>query len=92
MFFKWFVVDPRGVLVNPRQGNTVGIPPPHGVTGTCSNRAPSQAEPVRFDGAGSGTFIPTNAQSDDSGTAAHDGARRWAAGKLRRAGRPSRGR
>ena len=67
MFFRWFVVDPRGVLVNPRQGDTVGIPPRHGVTGPCSNRAPSPAEPVRFDGAGSGTLIQTNVQSHDSG-------------------------
>lgn len=43
------------------------IPPLHGVKGPRSNRAPSQAEPVRFDGAGSGTLIQTNVQSHDSG-------------------------
>ncbi len=46
---------------------TTHMPPLHGVMGPRSNRAPSQAEPVRFDGHGSGTLRLTNVQSHDSG-------------------------
>lgn len=46
---------------------TTMLPALQGVRGPRSNRAPSQAEPVRFDGAGSGMLVHTTVQSHDSG-------------------------
>lgn len=47
-------------------GNDYKVPPLCGRGGVRSHRAPSQAEPVVFDGAGSQKNVPTRVQSHDS--------------------------